>query len=346
MLATVLAGCGGSPTAGPAPQQSDDVDQVLDHAQELTGQAQIDYLVEAAKKEGGPLRLYTSYSSESVDALVAAFEKKYGIEVSSYRASSQDLSQRVSQETAAHYDQGADFVEMRGIELYQLSQQGYLRSFTGDFTNALPDFARSDAWTADRLNVIVPCWNTQAVPQGQEPKSYEELAEPQWAGKLAIEQADVNWFQTLFTYLVGRGMTEDQAEDYFRTVVANGHVVKGHTEMQQFISAGQYDLGIDCYTYVTEGQIADGAPTAWKPAVEPAVIQPNGIAVMKSAAHPAAAALFYQWVLTDGQQILADTGNTAVTESDAEGGIPLDIAGYAKDAEKWRTLYNDILSGK
>jgi iron(III) transport system substrate-binding protein len=116
-----------------------------------------------------------------------------------------------------------------------------------------------------------------------------------------------------------------------------------HTEMQTFIAAGQYAVGADCYTYVTESQKAAGAHTDWRPGVSPAIIQPNGVAVMKSAAHPASAALFYRWILTDGQDILAHSGNTAVTEADVDHGIPLDIDGYAADAKGWSTRYDNIL---
>lgn len=344
---TALVGaCGGSPTVGPASGPAvDDVDSVLAQAEKLSGQEQIDFLLQEAAKEGGPLRFYTSWSADSINAIETAFEDKYGIKVESYRASSQNVSQRVAQETAAGYEGGADFVEMRGRELYQLDKDGMLRAFRADFDAAIPDYAEGGNWTADRLNVIVPCWNTNSVTPEEVPKSYEELATDKWQGRLVIEQEDANWFQTLFEHFVDQGMTEQQAEQYFRDIVDNGSVVNGHTEMQNFIVAGQYDLGIDCYTYVTDVQRAKNAPTAYSPIIEPAVIQPNGVAVLKTAQHPASAALFYRWILTDGQQLLTDTGNTAVTQPDVNDGIPLDIKGFAEESDKWTTLYDQILTG-
>jgi iron(III) transport system substrate-binding protein len=343
----VLGGCGSSPTSTSPPETkagSSDVESVLSSAEKLSGQEQIDFLKAAAAKEGGPLRLYTSWSANSIDAIEQAFEKAYGIEVESYRASSQNLSQRVDQESSAGYDKGADFVEMRGRELYQLDSEGKLRGFRGDFDADVPDYAKGGNWTADRLNVIVPCWNTNKVKPQDVPTTYEDLTAPKWRGRLAIEQEDANWFQTLFKHFVANGMSEQEAEQYFRTIVDNGSVVNGHTEMQNFIVAGQYDLGIDCYTYVTDGQKADGAPTDYAPIVKPAVIQPNGVSILKSAKHPASAALFYRWILTDGQRLLTDTGNTAVTQPNVNDGIPLDIEGFNKEADKWTTLYDSILS--
>ena len=341
LLATaVLAGCGGSSSVA-----SSGSSEVIAKAENLTGQARTDYLVKEAKAEDGPLRLYTSYSASSLDALVKAFEKQYDIKVSAYRAAPEQVSQRVTQETSANYAKGADVVEARGFELYQLSKQGLIRSFTGDFTEKVPEYARAKDWTGDRLNIIVPCWNTDKVKADEVPTSYEELADPKWKGRLTIEQADNNWFATFIQYLISQGKTQKEAEDYFRAIVANGSVVSGHTKMQELIVAGQSDLGIDCYTYVTEGQKSKGAPTAWEPAIEPAVSQPNGVTIMKSAKNPASAALFYQWILTDGQKVLAETGTTAVTTPVTTKVIPLDIEAYAKDVDKWNTLYDQILKG-
>lgn len=344
---TLLAACGGSPTAASAQGSGSgaDVDAVIKKAESLTGQAQDDYLLSEAKKEGGPLRFYTSYSADSLDPVVKAFEDKYGIKVSAYRSDSQSLAQRISQETSANYAKGADFVEMRGQELFQMSQAGQIRGFSGDFDKDVMDYSKNGTWTADRLNVIVPCWNTDKVPTDQVPTSYAELTSSKWKGRLAIEQSDANWFETMVKYFESQGQTESQALQYFRDIVKNGKVVKGHTDMQNFIASGQYDLGIDCYTYVTEGQKKDGAPTDYEPSVSPAVIQPNGISIMASAKHPAAAALFYKWIMTDGQKILADTGNTTVTRTDVKGGVPLDIEGFTKDVDKWTNQYADILAG-
>jgi iron(III) transport system substrate-binding protein len=348
LVSAVLAGgCGGSPSSpASAPSSAGGADKVLDEAGALSGQQQVDFLLDAAKKEDGPLRLYTSYSKNSLDALVNAFEQKYGLDIASYRAASEAVSLRVHQETQARYADGADFVEMRGLELHQMDQEGLIRAFHGDFDKQIPAYSPDGSWTADRLNVIAPCWNTDLVPPGQQPTSWQDLADPRWKGRIAIEQADDNWFETLHGYLVDQGMSDQQADDYFRAIVANGKVVKGHTEMQTFVAAGQYAVGADCYTYVTEGQKADGAHTDWQPAVNPPIIQPNGVAVMKTAAHPASAALFYRWILTEGQDILAKSGNTAVTKTDVKHGIPLDIEGYAADANGWSTRYENILGGR
>src|SRR6266540_6917804 len=117
--------------------------------------------------------------------------------------------------------------------------------YTLSLHDALPirDSLRKDAlfpgWTATRFNAFVVGWNTKLVPAGQEPKSFEDLADPKWKGKLAMELSDFDWYMALHTYLTTKkGMSDAQADDLFKRLVANAKVVKGHTVMGELLSAG------------------------------------------------------------------------------------------------------------
>ncbi len=340
-----LTGCGSPTSVGQAAQENDDATKVYAKADSLSGQERVDYLVERAKAEGGKLRLYTSYSETTLPKVISAFEKAYGIEVSAYRGTPEDIATRVTAEAKADYAKPADVVEARSYEMYQLSREHLIRSLANAVDSSFPRSAQFSDWTADRVVLITPCWNTTKVARSEVPTSYEDLAEPRWKGRLSIELLDDNWFQTLFQYLVGQGRSKSEVETFFRKVAANASVAKGHTAMQELISAGQADLGVDCYTYVTEQQKAAGAPVEWKPGVAPVISQPNGVGLTANARHPAAAALYYQWILGDGQKVLAETGNTLPTVHTAVRTIPLDTEGYAREVQEWRDLYDDILDG-
>lgn len=346
-LAAVTA-CG-SPTATSSGSGSGDqaATAVYKKAESLSGQAQLDYLAKEAKSEGGKLRLYTSFSEDTMPAVVKAFEDEYGIKVQAYRATPEEIATKVTDEAKANYKNPADVVEARGFEMNTLAGGGLVRSVKGDYLDSLPADVKFDDWTADRLVMITGCWNTDKVPTADVPTSWDELISSKWKGKLSLELLDANWFETMYQYFLSQGKSDSDVEKYFRAVAANAQVVQGHTQMQQMIAAGQASYSPDCYTYVTDGQKATGAPTAWQPALEPVVEQPNGIGVNPNAKHPAAAALFYAWLLgSEGQKILADTGNTVPSQSFPAKYIPLDISGYAKDPEKWQTLWDNILNHK
>ena len=69
-------------------------------------------LVEGAKKEG-PLSIYTSMQNDDMSALVAGFEKKYGLKATVWRAGSDKVLQRAVTEARANRN-SVDIVETNG----------------------------------------------------------------------------------------------------------------------------------------------------------------------------------------------------------------------------------------
>lgn len=342
LLAT--AGCGGGSAAS-----SGDVsggESIFDEVAALDGQERTDFLVDKAKDEGGVLNMYTSYSTTTLPAVVEAFEDEYGITVNSYRAKPEEIAQKLIQEAKVDFDDPVDIIESRGVEMEQLSGQGIYRTVDGSYLDDFPEEATFEDWTADRLNQVTPCWNTDAVPKGEEPTSWEDLATDRWKGRIAMESLDIAWFQTLSTYFADRGKSQDEIDQYWNDLADNSAAVEGHSQMQEMIVAGRYDVGVSCYTYIADNQAAGGAPTAWQPAVEPVVSQPNGVAIGASTKHPATAILFYDWILTDGQKVLKDTGNTVPTDPVDYESIPSDLDGYIEDVDGWSQKYDELIRGR
>lgn len=348
LLLACLAACGKSPTesggGGRDDAAAESAESVYAKAESLSGKDRIDYLRAQAKKEGDTLTLYSSYSANALKGLTAEFQKAYGIKVRSFRSTPETIAQRMQQEVQAHYAKGNDVVETRGFEMYRLNQAKLIRSLEGNYLTSIPKSGRFAGWTADRFVIITAAWNTSLVPKGKQPKSWADLADPRWRGKLAIEQLDDNWYETLHEYLVAHGSTTAQVDDMFERIVANARVISGHTQMHQLLASGQFQVAVDGYTYLAEQTAAEGAPVSYRPPISPAVSQPNGVGLMRTARHPAAAALFYQWILTSGQDVLARTGNTAATRLPKDlHTIPLDISGYAKSSKLWSDRYDKLL---
>jgi len=306
-LAVVLAACGGSPTAGNAGESGSSAsaaEQVYAQINGLSGDERSTTLLDLAKKEG-QLSLYTS--NTDMEDVVKAFQEKYGIKVETYRANSETVLQRILQESSASY-QGADLVETNAGELNALQQQQLLYPYEGALRDEVRPEGRKGGWTADRFNAFVVGWNTQKVPAGTEPKSLEELAEPQWKGRVGLEIGDVDWYAAMFKYYQSQGMSDDEINDFFTRLAANSKIAKGHTVMGELLAAGQFDVAVSIYSHTVANAAEKGAPVAWKTngkPVEPVVLRPNGAGLLKSAKHPAAAMLFLDYLLTDGQQAIA-----------------------------------------
>jgi iron(III) transport system substrate-binding protein len=288
-------------------------------------------LLNAAKREGGELNWYTSLSSTIGPKVVAAFEAKYpGIKVKMFRGSSEDITARVYQEASAGTS-GADVVESNGTEMtFFQHKKTILIPYRGSpYASAIPKGYRFDTWTGDRIEAFTVAWNTNKVQSGQEPKSWQDLADPKWAGKLAMEPGDVDWFAAASIYLANqqykalkpkpktkaakaKAMAQINARvlTLFRNIAKNAQIVSGHTTQATLLAAGQFSVCVSCHAQSLEALIAKRAPISFKPIGVPIVIRAQGVGVVQRLKHPATALLFYDWLLnpTGGQQALLNGG--------------------------------------
>src|SRR5260221_7990092 len=120
-------------------------------------------LIEGAKKEK-ELNLYTSAQSDDMGALVAAYEKKYGVTVNVWRASSEKVLQRAVAEARANRNT-VDIVETNGPEMESLHREKVLQQVKSPHHADLiaPALRPHGEWVGTRLNVFVQAYNTQTV---------------------------------------------------------------------------------------------------------------------------------------------------------------------------------------
>jgi ABC-type Fe3+ transport system substrate-binding protein len=311
-----------------------------------TGADRAQKLVDGAKKEG-ELTIYTSAQSDDMGALVAAFEKKYGIKVNVWRSSSEKVLQRFVTESRGNRHT-MDVAETNGPELESMHREKLLVAVKSPYLADLiaPAILPHGEWTGTRLNVFAQAYNTSLVKKEELPKTWEDLANPKWKGKLGIEQEDSDWLAGQFAEL-----GEARAAKVFKDIVANAGVSvrKGHTLLTQLVVSGEVPLALTVYNYKAEQLKKKGAPIEWF-TIGPAIARPNGVAMSKTAPHPHAAALFYDFEISpEGQQILAgrdfvptsrkvDTPLNKIPMKFVDARIQLD------EFQKWEKLYNDLFT--
>lgn len=349
----LVAGCGSSPVTQQAAQagSSGSADSAYAQYTGLTGSDREQKLVDAAKKEGNVLDIYTSNTDEE-DAAKAFMEKYPQIKVNVFRANSETVLQRELQEASA--GRGAnDIVDTNDAELNTLSDKGLLAPYKGPGLDGLREGSKFKNWTASRFNAFVVGWNTDKVKKGQEPTSFEDLADPKWKGRLALEISDWDWYAALHTYLTSKkGMSDADADALFQKLVGNAKTVKGHTVMGELLSAGQFDVALSVYSHTIDKAAKKGAPVAWRPAVDPVIIRPNGVALMAHPRHPAAAELWMDWQLTDGQKSIAEAqrvtarkGVPGFTDPIPDGAETYDMPQdqVTQHGTEWSKRYDDLL---
>jgi iron(III) transport system substrate-binding protein len=182
-----------------------------------------------------------------------------------------------------------------------------------------------DTFTADRLEKFVVAWNTNLVPADQAPHTWQDLANPKWNGKLAMEPTDVDWFAALYTYLVAHGnkgkkMTVKQANALVAGIAKNAQLIPGHTAEATALAAGQVSIVVSGHAQSIENLLQKKAPiTFGPPFVVPVIERPQGVGITYWAPHPAAALLFYDWLLSPAVQNIMNTNGVTPANSTVAG---------------------------
>src|SRR5690349_9005296 len=188
LLAAAVLACTGA-MALPAAAQGNVMAQMATYS----GADRAQKILEAAKKEGS-LDIYTSAQSDDMGAVVKAFEAKYGIKVTMWRSSSEKVLQRAVTEARANRHT-VDVIETNGPEMESMHREKILQKVKSPHLADLiaPAQFPHGEWVSTRMNVFVQAYNTQAVKKADLPKSWEDLLDPKWKGRLGIEQEDADW---------------------------------------------------------------------------------------------------------------------------------------------------------
>jgi iron(III) transport system substrate-binding protein len=314
-------------------------------------------LHQLALQEGGQVNVYSSLSSFITKPLTAAWKATFpDITLNFYRAASEDVSARFLAESAAG-TKGADIVESNGTTMLIFQHdKNLLVPYRGSpYAAQIPKQYRFDDFTADRLEMFVIAYNKNLV--SNPPTSFQDLTDPKWKGKLALEPTDSDWFAALeqyFTTAAPKKMTQAQADDMFRKIAANAQLIPGHSAEASALAAGQVQVVVTGHAQSMEQLQASGAPIAFGPPfVTPVIQRPQGMGIPYLAPHPAAALLFYDWMLSPvGQKMLQQNGvlpaNPYFPDNSFKALQPnqlyrMDIRPIVENWVAWNKKYNSII---
>jgi iron(III) transport system substrate-binding protein len=334
LLITALAG-----GAAAQPKSAPDVSLL-----QYQGPDRAQRVLAAAKKEGS-LTFYTTIAEKDIPTIVGPFEKKYGIKINIWRAGTDKVLQRTLSEAAARrYD--VDAIHFGSPEMEALHREKILQPVASPYFKELIAGAvpAHHEWVATILSVWVQAYNTNAVKKQDLPKTYLDLLDPKWKGKLGIEVKNQEWFSTVAEHLGG-----DPGVQFFRDLVArNGMSVRqGHSLLTNMVVSGEVPMALTVYNYLAEGAKQKGAPVDWF-AIEPAVARSNAIGIARHAPHPNAALLFYDYMITEAQKpfVSLDYIPTNINVPSPLKNIRfklVDPVAVLDQMDKWTKLYQEIV---
>lgn len=301
-------------------------------------------LIAGAKKEG-TLSIYTSISSEASQKLRTGFEEKYGIKVKLWRAGDRAVLQKIVSEGKTSLA-GFDIVNIGSLEMEMLYREKALQAVKSPLANKLIPgaVAPHQQWVSTFVNVVVQAYNTDKVNKADMPKTYQDLLDSKWKGRLGIEATEQEWF-----YALVNNMGEEKGLKYFRELVANNSpsIRNGHSLLANLVVAGEVPLGLTVYNHSVLSAKRKGAPIDYV-VLEPAIAVSFSMGISSKPKNPHAAVLFYEYMLTDGQKIFADI-DYVPTNMEVDSPFRntkyqmVDKARFLDEFDKWNELWEDVM---
>ena len=300
-------------------------------------------MLDGARKEG-VVNIYTSLNTKDSGPITEAFEKKFGVKTLLWRSSSEKVLQRaVTEARAGRF--ACDVLETNGPEMEALYREKLLTEFYSPHFKDLPPaaFPKHRAYVADRFNFFTIGYNTNLVKPDEVPNSYLDLLHPRFVGKIGLEAGDTDWFAALVKH-----MGEEKGLAFFRKLAeARPQMRTGHTLLAELVSSGEIPITATIYNHNIERLTVKGAPVKWK-ALAPTFGRPNAIGVVPRAAHPYAAMLFADFMLSlEGQQLLKERNRVPAslavdTHLNKFPFEMIDPVITLDEADKWDNLWSNL----
>jgi len=265
----------------------------------------LDELYKQALKEGGTLNFYATLAQINAEKILPVFEKRFpGIKVNHVDATADKLAARAITE-ARGGRVISDIFQMALENVLQVIDQKLVVDWLPPEAAAYPANFKAANWLAADMVIITASWNTSLVKKEDEPKQFDDFADPKWKGKLIAEARDV---ELLIGLAKHKYKNDEKAFDFVRKLAANNvEFHKGHSELAEFLVAGQAAACVTCYAHHYPPRIKKGAPLGYMLTEGIATITANALA--KDAPHPNTARLFYRWSSSEeGQKAYAAGG--------------------------------------
>jgi iron(III) transport system substrate-binding protein len=268
--------------------------------------APLEDLVAAAKKEGAiNFHAPSAIGPEAAQELGAAFNKKYGINVKmTYLATkgfSPDVARVVSQSAMGIAPEWDLMVLTEDLHA-DLSRRGLLLPYDYRALGIDSRAVQHDNGSVAIVHgILLPAYNSKAVAAKDVPRTWEDLLDPKWKdGKLGI--SDARYFA-----LVAAGPWGEQKTTEFVMSLARQRPLLGRlAELYTRLQLGEIVLAPMLPDSFVQRAKATGTPIVHAERVEPVLILPYNLGVLKGAAHPQVAHLFTHFMTTPDAQTIWD----------------------------------------
>jgi iron(III) transport system substrate-binding protein len=250
--------------------------------------------------------VYSAADADMVNAVVAAFEKKYpGTKVSTVVAGTGEIIKRMEAEKERPLgDVGWSFGP-EAIGDKKALFEPYLSKEAGSF---FPGQVPADrVWTPFTTMPYVIMYNKKLVNEAEKPKAWKDVLDPKWKGKVAYADASKSGssYTLLVTWLTIYGKNE-AGWKFVEDLLRQCKVLPKSSMTYQGVANGEYPIGLTFEQAAFE-YLKGGAPIGLIYPAEGTAITLDGSAIIKNAPHPNAAKLFLDFTVSkEMQELMVD----------------------------------------
>lgn len=306
--------------ARPAPAQ--DADAVYQKLDGLGADQRQKMLVEGAKKEG-QFTLYAVFVRPVMEAVLGEFRKKYpfvkpqfiregrGDALADRYLTEARAGRNIADALAGGDNAVLSLMKAEALARYRSPEQKF---FSDDYKD------KEGRWTAVFISEWAFGYNTRLVDRAKLPKSYLDLLDPYWKGKIGLDPLPNNFIRGTL-----KAFGEKKALEFFQRLLDTQDIQfrRGRTLQTQFLAAGEFAASPELRLSLLKELKAANAPVDFHFA-HPFPVTLAATGIFKTAPHPHAAALFIDyWLSKEGQEFMASREFTVMregmTQLDAEG---------------------------
>jgi len=264
-------------------------------------------LEEGARREGSVVLYSTMIVNQVQRPIAEAFHKKYPfIDIKYWRGDNGEILAKIDAEVQANA-LVADVVEGSGVGGVGGGGAQVAAPFISKYSAVLPAnyIAPDRTWITTRLRYIALGYNTRSIAAADAPKTYQDLADPRWKGKMAwaVGSAESGALVTVTALRAawGDAKTEDWLAKLAPQQVAP-LAISNRAVVDRMI-AGEYAIGIGISAHHPIISASEGAPVT-SVLLDPVPALSTAVQVLKGAKHPYAAMLLADFLLSPEVQTM------------------------------------------